>query len=199
MDRGIYTKWIISGIIFLPIVAASCYFCYEHEMAPYKQESAKAEELLRQSEKSKQVSDSSNESEQMDFGAITESKTPTAEKPIPPASDVTNNAKEDDSVLAEELAKDVPVSPFGFGPYPEVPADYFGNPVWARNPDLFSDFPDDALKNIELIDRVLIKLWQQGDRESVGGSTYNGKIYPHYDNVLYARWKEIPLPDGNVH
>lgn len=32
-----------------------------------------------------------------------------------------------------------------------------------------------------------------------GGSTYNGKVYPHYDNVLYVRWKEIQLPDGNVH
>lgn len=169
MDRGIYTKWIIGGIAILVIVAASCYFWYQHGIVPYKQEAAKAEELLRQLKKSKQVSDSSNESEQTGSGITTESKTPTTEKPIPSTSNVTNNAEENDLVLAEELVKNVPISPFGFGPYPEVPADYFGVPLWTRNPDLFPEFPDDALKNIELIDRVLIKLWQQGDREIVGG------------------------------
>ena len=98
----------------------------------------------------------------------------------------------------DEPQADVPVSPFGFGPYPEVPADYFGDPIWVQDPNILTDFPDHALKNIELIHRVLIKLWQQGDRAIVGGSTAYGKIYPHYDNVFYVRWEETPLSDGSV-
>ena len=105
----------------------------------------------------------------------------------------------DDFVSEEEPAEDVPVSPFGFGPYPEVPPDYFGEPIWVREPHILSDFPDEARRNIELIDRVLVKLWQQGDRGIVGGSTFDGKIYPHYDDVVYVRWKEQELPDGSVH
>ena len=39
----------------------------------------------------------------------------------------------DDMVSEEAPAEDVPVSPFGFGPYPEVPEDYIaghGLPIW---------------------------------------------------------------------
>lgn len=118
---------------------------------------------------------------------------------LPPLDALADAFLPDDFVSEEESAEDVPVSPFGFGPYPEVPADYFGEPIWMRDPDIFSEFPNEARKNIELIDRVLVKLWQQGDREIVGGSTYNGKVYPHYDNVVYVRWKAYELPDGSVH
>ena len=70
------------------------------------------------------------------------------------------------------------------------------NPFGCGEPHILSDFPDEARRNIELIDRVLVKLWQQGDRGIVGGSTYDGKIYPHYNDVVYVRWKEQELPDG---
>ena len=56
---------------------------------------------------------------------------------------------------------------------------------------------NEAVKNIELIDRVLVKLWQQGDRGIVGGSAHNGKVYPHYDNVIYVEWKKSLLPNGD--
>lgn len=104
----------------------------------------------------------------------------------------------DDFVSEGALTEDVPVSPFGYGPYPEVPPDYFGEPIWVREPHILSNFPDEARRNIELIDRVLVTLWQQGDRGIVGGSTHDGKIYPHYDDVVYVRWKETELPDGSV-
>ena len=66
-----------------------------------------------------------------------------------------------DAFLSDDIATEappteaVPVSPFGFGPYPEVPDDYFGIPVSMQDPNL----PDHTEKNVELIDRVLIKLW----------------------------------------
>ena len=110
------------------------------------------------------------------------------------------NLRADLEVVPDEPNEDLPVSPFGFGPYPEVPADYFGEPIWTRNPNTIAGFPDHALENIELIDRVLIKLWEQGDRKIVGGSTAYGKVYPHYRDIIYVRWTETPpLSDGTVH
>lgn len=189
MIRNFYTdKLMIGGIVFLIIFAVSC---VQYELEPFieeKQEITNTQEAVKTDSKTTPVTDTP-----------VESITPTAEKLIPPTSDVTNNADEDDFVLAEEPVENVPVSPFGFGPYPEVPADYFGDPTWARNPNHLSEFTDDASKNIELIERVLIKLWQQGDKAIVGGSTHNGKVYPLYANVLYVRWKEGALPDGGVY
>ena len=127
-----------------------------------------------------------------------------ADTPIPDATeadtiDATEFAELADAFLPDDLvseetpAEEVAVSPFGFGPYPEVPADYFREPIWMRDGDIH---PNDVHRDIELIDRVLIKLWTQGDRGFVGASTHNGKIYPHYPDTLYVRWTEKVTPDG---
>ena len=98
-----------------------------------------------------------------------------------------------------EVSEDVPVSPFGFGTYPEVPSDYFGVPIWMQDREHISHLPDSAQREIELIDRVLVKLWQQDDRSIVGGSTYRGKVYPHYENTAYIRWSESVADDATIH
>ena len=95
--------------------------------------------------------------------------------------------------------EDVPVSPFGLGTYPEVPSDYFGIPIWMQDQEHISHLPDSTQREIELIDRVLVKLWQQDDRSIVGGSTYRGKIYPHYENTAYIRWSESVADDATIH
>ena len=93
----------------------------------------------------------------------------------------------DDLVSAEAPAEDAPVSPFGFGPYPEVPADYPIPPTWER--EGYNTFSPDTQRELELLDRVLIELWQQGERGFLGGSTDNGKVYPHYKNTAYVRYE----------
>ena len=60
----------------------------------------------------------------------------------------------DDLVSAEAPAEDAPVSPFGFGPYPEVPADYPIPPTWER--EGYNTFSPDTQRELELLDRVLI-------------------------------------------
>ena len=102
---------------------------------------------------------------------------------------------------AEAIAVDgdVPVSPYGFGPYPEVPDDYFGEPIWVWDPNPHNDFVDEARMNIELIDRVLVKLWWEGDRAIVGGSTFEDRVYPLYADIVYVKWKEGKLPDGGTY
>ena len=113
--------------------------------------------------------------------------------------DLSDALLSDDFVSEKAPAEDVPVSPFGFGTYPEVPSDYFGVPIWMQDREHISHLPDSAQREIELIDRVLVKLWQQDDRSIVGGSTYRGKVYPHYENTAYIRWSESVADDATIH
>lgn len=92
------------------------------------------------------------------------------------------------------------VSPYGFGPYPEVPIGFPEHlmPVWTWA-EAKRQEQAGGLKNFELMGRVLVKLWNQGDREFVGvvRSNEDGKVYPIYPNTVYVkRWKEIRLENG---
>ena len=86
---------------------------------------------------------------------------------------------------------EVPESPHGFGPYPEVPADYPGYIVWVVN-------PDNPSRTRELMGRVFVKLWTEGEKNFIGGSTRGGRIYPHYDDVVYVKWSEHRNPNGEL-
>ena len=56
-------KWILGCIALLIVVAASCYFWYQHETSPYEKEAAKTAELVRQMEISKVDTDNLTEDE----------------------------------------------------------------------------------------------------------------------------------------
>lgn len=97
----------------------------------------------------------------------------------PPAETAETETVSDES--------EIPVSPHGFGPYPDVPSDYFRTPVWA--------YPDSEFTpGHELIDRVLIKLWKQGIY-SYGGSIENGRVYPVTRGTVYVKWKGDYISD----
>ena len=185
MLRDIWTnKWILGGLGFLVIFAGLCYVWYQHTTAPYREQAAELDERVRQYEKQRTVS-TANRTEQAG-DAPADSTTPTAAKPVNESTaEVENNteaAHQQNKTPAESAsAKDVPVSPFGLGPYPEVPADY---PI---PPDKFEwDFWGETLKG-ELMSRVRIKLWNQGIR-SDGASFRNGKVYPNILGTVYVEW-----------
>ena len=116
---------------------------------------------------------------------------------------VTNGPEnEPDDIILEEEAVEVPVSPFGFGPYPEVPAGFPEGlmPSWTWSDEKLQEHAG-ALKNFELMGRVLVKLWNQGKRGFVGvtRSNQNGKVYPLYPDIAYVdRWVELPVKNGKV-
>lgn len=90
------------------------------------------------------------------------------------------------------------VSPFGFGPYPEVPAEYtarHGKTVWQYPGSL----PQYNQRNIELIHRVMIALWNEGDTRFISATLQDGKIYVNYPNTMYVRYAVHKSPDGTVH
>ena len=96
--------------------------------------------------------------------------------------DIADAFLPDDMVSeAEASAEDVPVSPYGFGPYPEVPVDYPYKDPFALS------IGGCSTKELELIERVLIKLWNQGNTNITGGFFMSGKVYPHYSETAYTR------------
>ena len=97
------------------------------------------------------------------------------------------------------------MSPYGFGPYPEVPEGFtenVGTPIWLHVARFGMPSPEIAnVRNLELIDRVLIKLWQDdpgSQRYMEGGFYRDGKVYVNYSNRVYVRYKTIELPDGTT-
>ncbi len=88
---------------------------------------------------------------------------------------------------AKKILIEFNVSPFGFGTYPKVPADFPFREVvqtW-----------DNATAEHELLVRVRIKLWKQGTQTTGAGFDSNGLIYPTIPGVLYVQWKNAEDDD----
>ncbi len=84
------------------------------------------------------------------------------------------------------------------GDFPEVPADFPENltPVWVD----FPNYQKGDMHDHEMIYRVLIKLWNQGERGFLNGvfRDNNRRVYPLYPDVLYVEWDDeiVGGPDG---
>ena len=109
----------------------------------------------------------------------------STEKSITDTTPMTKNTEPTQTSVQNAETADVPVSPYGFGPYPEIPEDYPTRHLvkWPRRN-----------AQAELLSRVLIKLWTEGEKNFYGGSTGNGKIYPHYNDAVYVRFAEYQRP-----
>ena len=81
---------------------------------------------------------------------------------------------------------DVPVSPYGFGPYPPLPEGWPAADIWPRQS-----------ANHELMMRVEIKLAHQGI-DVRGSIRKNGLVYPMISDTVYIEWGEKRGPDGPV-
>lgn len=133
----------------------------------------------------------------IDSGAETDA--PTTDAPH-----AQNNVVEERDVLSEDdtdltaptdvweppIAAEVPESV----DFKTTPDGYPMTPYW--------DYPEDeqnewSYEN-KLIDHVLVKLWQEGTRDFIGGSIEqrSKRVRPHYRNTLYVEWEEVEHPDG---
>ncbi len=90
--------------------------------------------------------------------------------------DLVESVSADDPVPLAESAEEVGVSPFGFGPYPELPEGWPADEIWpCSSPDH------------ELMARVFVKLAHQGIT-TIGGTMGNGLVYPTYPGAVYITW-----------
>jgi hypothetical protein len=107
---------------------------------------------------------------------------------------------EEKALLTAEVVEPAPrVSPFGFGPYPQVPLDFPRDPIWEAV-DMYEKINQRGrgmMKVIELMDRVLIKLWSQG-HTATSASMSDGLVYPGFPNTVYVEWDYIEELDGTI-
>ena len=83
--------------------------------------------------------------------------------------------------------------------YPEVPEDYPHKVLWQRPEEERSQIPPEQLEELELLSMVMVKLWNEGDHDFMGGTISNGTFYPLYSDVAYVEWDQNEAPDGTVY
>ena len=146
---------------------------YQHTTAADKHAAAQADKRLQkwQAEKAK----------------------PPAEKPVNKVTAAVKNdfAAETEQTSTAAAPDEVRVSKFGFGPFPEVPADFPWQEIF--DPPYYSDDPDNPYKDnpdFELMDRVWVKLWNQGEHGVEGMSSEDGTglFYPTIRGTIYVKW-----------
>lgn len=204
-------KWVLSGIAFLILLSAACIWWYHYDTAPYKKMAAESEQLKQQWEKSQQTNmnkqskqddaDSSNNTTLSDKTHSQDTNDPDASLRSgvrPATTDVVAHgptggvASLEGPATTQEVSQDTPVSPHGFGTFPDVPQ---GFPANIRIPWQWQEIPYSAPK--ELAVRVLIKLWEQGDTHFTGVQyTDDYQVYPHYPNTAYVRYRIRTSEDG---
>ena len=190
MFRDILTnKWVLGGVGFLILLSIACVVWYQHDIAPEKKAAAETSEYARQWEKERKAAPKPVTKDVTKVPA--ENGDTIAEKPVNEVTaQVGNNTESGDKTksqtpAATAEAKDVPTSPFGFGPYPEVPA---GVP--------YIMFPASSA-NQELMMRVRIKLSSQGINTR-GATMEDGLVYPVIKGIAYVQWESYWRPTGKV-
>lgn len=129
--------------------------------------------------------------------APAESTAQPAEKPVnrspTEVKNITKVEKQPNQNLAVNTeTADVPASPYGFGPYPEIPPEWFHFHGEEPDPNFWNY---DWGKNGELMMRVALKLWEQGT-PTYGETMENGLVYPTYPNTIIVKWRTEETPFG---
>ena len=206
------SRLIQVGLAFFVVVVTSSLIYNWHVQHTIETELAASNALLQHRENRNEMRTTQDivETNPMDFGQTetspeTDEAQPMADHmdalPVDEVSepfDIADAFLWDDFIAEETATEDVPVSPFGFGPYPEVPADYtarHGQTVWQYPGSL----PLSNQRNIELIHRVMITSWNEGDTDFISATLKNGKVYLQYPNTMYVRYAVRKRLDGTVH
>ncbi len=96
------------------------------------------------------------------------------------------------------LLQDSDLFPVEKGDFPEVPDGFPSDltPVWIQ----FPNYQKEDMYEREMLYRVLIKLWNQGDHDFVSGvyQDDNGRVYSLYSDVAYVEWGEVVSDDEQV-
>lgn len=204
MIRDISTnKMCLIGAAILLVTLLACSTWIQHESAEItqlKQDATETEALARQMETSKVNRN------KVSVLPLDEDQTQTQNKIAPTPSvetlskDIVLSKTDTQADIHKDIENDqtVHISPHGLGPYPDVPQGYreaCGLTSWEASEML--GLPPPELE-LELIGRVLVKLWEEGDTQIAGATLENGKVYVTYRDRAYVRYTTINQPDGTT-
>lgn len=196
MYRDFFTnRWVLGGVAFLIVFSVACFLWYHYDTAPDKRDTAEVERIVQQWQDAKKTNTGNLTEDETNIAA--EFTMQSAEKP---KAEVINN-------VIMENDKDVRVSPYGFGPYPEIPPDFptERNPPWTWSDEKrqkligFSKVSD-ILRDGELIYRVYIKKWNEGMRilPAAKVDPNTDRVYLMYPNTVYVTYDYVEKPDGTL-
>ncbi len=207
MFRDLFTtRAILAGGLFFVLVVASSLLYSWHIRSQTAAELARSVQVIQQLERGEaHTSHDAEPSTDTDSAGgvpvaldtdtlqtVPETEMPLLQAETPDPLDVGAGPLPDDTV--QETPEETRVSPFGFGPYPEIPPGYPDPDLWDLAESLYEFSPERA-RNWELRERVCIKLWKQGKQaESV--AMENGLVYPLYPNTVYVRWDQYIDEEG---
>ena len=191
MYHDIFTnKWIFGVISFLLILSGVCYFYYQWTTAPYRKQVSESQRTTKTTKPIEQATQTFSPGETAARLAEAEGKNKVVfylDKPLKKKGEILQTDVAETIKQEETTQSDTDVSPYGFGPYPEIPADFPFPVEW--------EFPGSDADH-ELMARVAIKLWTQGI-ETMGATAEDGLVYPNYIDTVYIRWGETTADDGN--
>lgn len=180
-------RWFIASFGFLVVFAVLCYIWHQHDVASYQQQLSSFSDIVPQKEISKKTQKTIHTDGQMiESQKSGKNRSKSVSETSVPTERTTRNTDTFEKNSKINLVPDSTTSPFGFGPYPEVPADFpYQERLWDN------DTPEQ-----ELLVRVRIKLWKQGTQTTGAGfDTNNGLIYPSIPGVLYIQWQNTEDDD----
>ncbi len=185
MLRYILTnKWFIGSFIFLIVFAVLCHLWSQHNIAAFKKRLSITDDIILQEDTSQKAQNKVQRdvprTKSLDS---VENQSESVEDMSVPTEETTTKTDTFDKNANIDLTADTLTSPFGFGPYPEVPADY----PFRETVQLW----DNATPEHELLVRVRIKLWKQGTQTKGAMFDNNGLIYPSIPGVIYVKWSYI--------
>lgn len=208
MKRGISILWIFIGIVFLIFFSVACLFWYQYDTRTYRKDAVATTKEVRKWEAAQKVVMNNGTEEVSTTSA--KSNTQSADKTITNTATevVTKDTFNDTTEIAvetslQENTDESNISPYGFGPYPKVPEGYSLPISWTKLKVYQEKFGDDFCKEMELMDRVLIKLYNQGNTDFTAANFVNGLVLPIYPNVAYVHletedWKQTEDPNIEV-
>lgn len=193
---GILGVSILMFIGFFCLVGVLCITWYNHSLKESKKDAQEVKELLRQSKEDKDITKSIQHDSSVSHSAKNnvinrENNKINQNEDVKNAEIHTDNHNENITVIPEKSKHDQKIieSPFGFGRYPSIPPGFPLGVSW-QSPNHFFTVPEEIKYQGELVDRVLIKLFNEGDREFIAGKWHKGKVYPVYPNTFYVEINE---------
>ena len=154
-------RTLLGALLLFCVIAGGCTLWYHHQRTKLAEEDSTFKQ--RRENVSPETAEHADETEGTSHSDAAPS---TAERTAPETSD-----------------EDVPVSPYGFGPYPPLPEGW-GPETW-----------NNISANHELMARVEVKLIAQGINVE-GSAMEDGLVYPIIKGILYVKWRTYPGPNG---
>ena len=213
LHKLLTNRLILIGLILLFVVAGVCWFYSWNVQRTIDAESAKTDAMLNslKNDNASDVQDTVDtilvDSEQVK-SSLANGDTQMSDATVTPVDNDSEMLDTADASLPEETpAEDIPVSPFGFGPYPEIPEGYSGTAIpWQWDEETLAKLEEglgvtfeEQLRISELFARVGIKLFNEGiEFYGITSLDSNGLFYPSEPNVVYVEWKETTDSNGQV-